>query len=841
MVSLSKLTLQGFKSFKNKTSLGIGPGITCIAGANGSGKSNLVDAFSFVLGRSSAKFMRADKMEDVIFKSDKGQAGFAKVELEFDNTDRVIKVDSDTISIFRQINPNGQSTYRLNDKIETRQRILDLLREARITPEGLNIVAQGDVMRVIEMTPLDRRKVVDDLAGLAEFDEKKKKSEGELEKVSVILTQQSMLLAEKERMFSNISEEKRKVEIYEDLNNRVKKIKFTLGKKKFDEASERRDQITAKCKDLESKLKDASKETDEIGSEMDSLDEGIKSMAKNVFRGSKEVEVIEKQERLKGHILNKESRIKSNEREIQRIRQTMDRLDEVSDKPKSVKLLSGKDGVLGTPDQVISCNPTYREAIDAAMGGSRNNIIVDSVSRAEFLIRYLKENRIGTAKFLPLDKIQGNVVHRPSANGVVGMALDLVKFEPKYNSIAEYLFGSTVVMDTLSNARPLINKFRIVTLDGSLAEKSGAILGGYKDRPVDSSRYQSEITALEQENKNLIEELKGLQLELNDASRSRNDVKTEYSDIGKKMEEQEALLKELSEKRRKAYERKLRLDSDLSNERMKMARIEVEIKVSSEELTGLEVFETLEEGVIQDLKDRINQYTREMNELGPLNMKSVEDFENYRSEYEGLKEKVEKIVEEKYSIEKVIMEIETHRKDSFMQLFLNVSQKFKEIYAKLSEGDGYLALEEEGNVYSGLLIKARPKGKRLLGIDSLSGGEKTVTAIAFLLSIQRCKPSCFCLLDEIDAALDKENTRKVVEIIQEFTSEQQYIIVTHNEVTISKSNQVYGVISDGGVSSVVGIKISRREETLRAEVQEIPKKEEVSVEGETSEEGMPEE
>jgi chromosome segregation protein len=743
MVSLSKLTLQGFKSFKNKTSLDIGPGITCIAGANGSGKSNLVDAFSFVLGRSSAKFMRADKMEDVIFKSDKGQGGFAKVELEFDNTDRVIKVDSDTISIYRQINPNGQSTYKLNDKIETRQRILDLLREARITPEGLNIVAQGDVMRVIEMTPFDRRKVIDELAGLAEFDEKKKKSEGELEKVSVILTQQSMLLAEKERMFTNISEEKRKVETYEDLSKRVKKIRYSIGKMKFDETAEKKEQIAAKCSELEQKLAQATKETDDIGNEMDALDNEIKSLAKNVFRGSKEVEVIEKQERIKGQILSKEARIKSNEREIQRIRQTIDRLDEVSDRPRSVKMLSGKDGVLGTPDQIISCNMTYREAIDAAMGGSRNNIIVDSVSRAEFLIRYLKENKIGTAKFLPLDKIQGNVVSKPNVPGVVGLAIDLVKFEAKYNNVAEYLLGSTIVMDTLANARTLMNKYRIVTLDGSLAEKSGAILGGFKDKPVDSSRYLSEIMSLEQENKTLVEELKGMQLELNDASRSRAEVKTEYSDIGKKMEDQEIAIKELSEKRRKAYERKLRLDSDLSNERMKMARIEVEIKVISEEVSGLEVFEELEEGAIQVLKDRINQYTKEMNELGPLNMKSVEDFEAYRSEYEGLKEKVEKIVEEKYAIERVIMEIETRRKDSFMELFLNVSQKFSEVYGKLSNGEGYLELEEEGNVYSGLLIKARPKGKRLLGIDSLSGGEKTVTAIAFLLSIQRCKPSCF--------------------------------------------------------------------------------------------------
>ncbi|MBN2094803.1 MAG: chromosome segregation protein SMC [Candidatus Aenigmarchaeota archaeon] len=813
MVSLSKLTVHGFKSFKNKVSLDIGPGITCIAGANGSGKSNIVDAFSFVLGRSSAKFMRADKMEDVIFKSDRGAASFAKVELEFDNSDRVIKLDSDVVTIFRQINSDGQSTYRLNGKIDTRQRILDLLREARITPEGLNIVAQGDVTRVIEMTPGERRKVIDDLAGLAEFDEKKKKSESELEKVSSILTQQSLLLAEKERLFSNISEEKRKVETYEELNGKVKRMKFTISKKKLDDGVEKKDQISGKCSEIESKLSEALKEVQEFDAKMEEIDSNLKNMAKNVLGGSKEVAVIEKQEKVKSQLMTKEARIKNNEREITRLRQFIERLDEV-DKPKAVKFLLGKPGVLGTPDQVIGCSPENREAIDAALGGAKNNIIVDSVSTADSLIRYLKENKIGTAKFLPLDKIRGNVVSRPRAEGVVDVAINLVKYEPKYNSVAEFLLGSTVVMGSLASAKALINQYRLVTQDGSLIEKSGAILGGYKDSPMDSSRYLREISALEQENKTLSEELELLRAELEKTTKSRDEVKGEYSGLSQRMEEGEAARKELSEKRRKVYERKLRLESDLSSERVKLARIETELKLSQDELSGLELFEELEKGSVNELKDRISQYTREMSELGPLNMKSVEDFDTYRMEYENLKEKVEKIVEEKYAIEKVILEIETHRKDAFMALFNEVDVHFREIYTKLSEGEGYLSLEEEGNVYSGLLIKAKPKGKRLLGIDSLSGGEKTVTAIAFLLSIQRCKPSCFCLLDEIDAALDKENTRKIVDLIQEFTSEQQYLIVTHNEVTISKSNQVYGVISEGGVSTVVGIKLNRREENL---------------------------
>jgi len=145
-----------------------------------------------------------------------------------------------------------------------------------------------------------------------------------------------------------------------------------------------------------------------------------------------------------------------------------------------------------------------------------------------------------------------------------------------------------------------------------------------------------------------------------------------------------------------------------------------------------------------------------------------------------------------------------------MQLFNSVNEEFKEIYSKFTGGEGYLILEENEDIYSGLLIKARPQGKRLLGIDSLSGGEKTMTAIAFLLAIQRCKPSCFVLLDEIDAALDNENTKKIIDVVKEFSKEQQFIIITHNEVTIAQSNQVYGIVSENGISSIVGIKINRK-------------------------------
>lgn len=812
MVKLSKIGLKGFKSFKNKTTLLIGEGVTCIAGTNGSGKSNVLDAFSFVLGKNSAKALRADKMEDLIFKSDSGHAESAKVELEIENKNRELKIDLDIISIERKVNSQGQSTYRLNGKIETRQRILDLLIEARISPDGLNIVAQGDVTRVLEMNPIERRQIIDDLAGLAEFDDKKKKSENELQKVDEILKEQDLLLREREKIFLNISDEKHKVETYHELNDKIKKINYSILKVNLDELNERKDTAVEKDNEISSKhseLDDRIKEIDEL---IEGKENEMKDLAQNIVRGSEEVEIISKQERLKSEIMKFENNFDSNEREKSRLLKLIEQVSEV-ERPQAVKFLLGKDGIIGTVESLINCEPKYKEAIDAALGNVKNDIVIDSFDKIPGYIKYLKDNKIGRAKFLPLDKLQGGVIGAPKVKGVIDVAINLVKYDQKYWNVIEYALGSTLVADKLESVKKIVNQYRISTVDGSLVERSGAVLGGYKkEKGFNTSKIETEIATLEEENKKFELKISELKAQLDEISKTRKETSTDYGGLGKKIEEKEAEIKKLREDRRKNYERKLRLQSEMSNEKIKLAKIETEIKNYNEKISGIEVFDEIEEGEPQELNAKLGSYTREINQLGILNFKAVEDYEKYRAEYENLKEKVEKIVEEKYSILKVINEIESRRKEKFMSLFNGVNNEFKEIYHGFTEGEGYITLEDPEDIYSGLLIKARPKGKRLLGIDSLSGGEKTVTAIGFLLAVQRCKPSCFVLLDEIDAALDRENTKKVIDIIKEFSKEQQFVIITHNDVTISQSNQVYGVVSENGISSIVGIKLNKKDQ-----------------------------
>jgi chromosome segregation protein len=122
-------------------------------------------------------------------------------------------------------------------------------------------------------------------------------------------------------------------------------------------------------------------------------------------------------------------------------------------------------------------------------------------------------------------------------------------------------------------------------------------------------------------------------------------------------------------------------------------------------------------------------------------------------------------------------------------------------------GAASLTLENPLDLESGLIIQANPKGKMLLNIDAMSGGEKTLTALAFLFAVQEYKSAPFYVLDEVDAALDKENSKKVAELIKSLSKEAQFIVITHNDTTIKYGDRVYGVTIEAGESKILGLEL----------------------------------
>jgi len=176
LVHIRKLEIFGFKSFGYKnTIINFEPGLVAISGANGSGKSNILDAISFALGENTPKIMRVDKLRSLLHDVDNARHGakIARVSCHLDNSDRKIPVDSNTVTVTREMDEAGENVYYLNQKKILRSQILDLLEIANCGIHKLNIVQQGTITRISEFNAEERRRIIEDIIGLAYFDEKK--------------------------------------------------------------------------------------------------------------------------------------------------------------------------------------------------------------------------------------------------------------------------------------------------------------------------------------------------------------------------------------------------------------------------------------------------------------------------------------------------------------------------------------------------------------------------------------------------------------------------------------------------------------------------------------------
>jgi chromosome segregation protein len=203
---------------------------------------------------------------------------------------------------------------------------------------------------------------------------------------------------------------------------------------------------------------------------------------------------------------------------------------------------------------------------------------------------------------------------------------------------------------------------------------------------------------------------------------------------------------------------------------------------------------------------------KRLDEMGPVNLVAIEEYEETEQRYQFLSKQHDDLVSAKAQLLEIINRINVQTRQMFAETFEKIRGNFRVMFVEVfGGGKADLILSNEGDVLeSGIDIVARPPGKQLQSISLLSGGEQTMVAVALLFSIYQVRPSPFCVLDELDAALDEANINRFVRLLQRFIAHSQFIIITHNKRTIGMADVLYGVtMQEHGVSKIVSVKFHK--------------------------------
>ncbi len=283
--------MENFKSFGRKISVPFFPGFTAITGPNGSGKSNIADAILFVLGPKSSKVMRAGRLTDLIFnggKKHKNPSKYCKVSLVFDNKSRKMPIDSDQVMLTRMIkrapiknNPdNYYSYFYVNERAASYSDFLNILNHGRISGDGYNIVKQGDVTNLIEMGSMDRRRVIDDIAGISTFDKDIEKAEKEKVEVDENLERIKIILNEISTQIRQLKNDRDSAYRYKELKDKLYELKAKIALKKK--------------QDVETQVSEINRQIESYENERDKLDEKVTKLKQQYAEYQKELGEIEK-------------------------------------------------------------------------------------------------------------------------------------------------------------------------------------------------------------------------------------------------------------------------------------------------------------------------------------------------------------------------------------------------------------------------------------------------------------------------------------------------------------------------------------------------------------------
>ena len=833
---LNKIEIKGFKSFGDKTIINFNSGVTGIVGPNGCGKSNIVDAIRWVLGEQKTSLLRSDKMENIIFNGSKSRKKLqlAEVSISFDNTKNLIPTEYSTVTVTRKYFRSGDSEYLLNDVKCRLKDITNLFLDTGISSNNYAIIELSMVDNILNDKDNSRLHLFEEAAGISKFRKRKKETFNKIKQTELDLDRVEDLVYEIEKNLRSLKRQAKQTEKYHKYKDEYKIISINVAlevskttmsslkeqKQKLTKVENENTKVIAELAKKNSKLESAKSSLIPYEKKLLKLQKKLNQVLDKIrnFEESKRMKsqkakmLIEKIEDLRDRIKydtesNKRSEfsissiqkeISSNEKELKKV---VDKLKitkkdytkyEEELKDKNVKITDIKE----VEDQFRQLNHNL-ESISNKRNQVERLLLLDNidkktvVEKIKSIDKEILELKKGFKTIENLFKTENKEIIR--INKLFSeKSKDLSTDEIKYNSLKNNIESLKKEME-YKNSTYESNKRRIAENIDNLKKSEKEVVK--IDTDTDSNE-NSLIKLYDEKSKSE----KDLQKFEDEYYKLKSTINLDDSSIKELQNKKDINLNLIDELKSSIYDNEIELNSVEQ-------RLSIEFDLDINTCKADKDF--FKDSSVDNMINRREELKEKIEKIGQINPLAMEAYKEIKERHEFITKEREDLLEAKDSLIKTIEEIDIVAKESFLNSFEKIKSNFKTVFRSLFTDDDdcdLLINDEENPLESSIEIMAKPKGKKPLTINQLSGGEKTLTATSLLFAIYLLKPAPFCVFDEVDAPLDDANIDKFNKIVNKFSNTSQFIIVTHNKRTMNNADIIYGItMPEQGVSKVVPV------------------------------------
>ena len=833
---LNKIEIKGFKSFGDKTIINFNSGVTGIVGPNGCGKSNIVDAIRWVLGEQKTKLLRSDKMENIIFNGSKSRKKLqlAEVSISFDNTKNLIPTEYSTVTITRKYFRSGDSEYLLNDVKCRLKDITNLFLDTGISSNNYAIIELSMVDNILNDKDNSRLHLFEEAAGISKFRKRKKETFNKIRQTEVDLDRVEDLVYEIEKNLRSLKRQAKQTEKYYKFKDEYKLISINVA---LEVSKTNRNSL----KDQKDKLVKIENENTRVISELAKKNSKLEAAKSSLIPYEKKLIKLQKNlnsvlDKIRNFEESKRMKSQKAKMLVEKIEDLRDRIkyDTESNKRSEFSISSIKNEISTNEKElnkiINKLKITKKDYLKYEEELKDKNVKITDIKEVEDHFRELKHN---------LESISNkrNQIESSLLLENIDKKSVLKKIKSINKEITELKKGFKIIENLFKTENKEIIRINKLFTEKSKDLSNDEITFNSLKSNIESLKREMEYknVTYESNKKRINDNINSLKESEKQVAKIDTDTDSNDNSLMKLYDDKSNSEKALQKFEDEYYKLKstINLDDssikDLQNKKDINLNLIDEIKSSIHdneiELNSVEQRISIEfdldinkckadkdffnESSLDKMKQRRDGLKEKIEKIGQINPLAMEAYNEIKERHDFITKEREDLIEAKESLIKTIEEIDIVAKKSFLSSFEKIKDNFKTVFRSLFTEDDDCDLiinDEENPLESSIEIMAKPKGKKPLTINQLSGGEKTLTATSLLFAIYLLKPAPFCVFDEVDAPLDDANIDKFNKIVNKFSNTSQFIIVTHNKRTMNNADIIYGItMPEQGVSKVVPV------------------------------------